>query len=141
MLERNKLNDDSIVEVSVGVVCSCMPACSVLFRHHLPLFIIIKSFLITKLRTLTAHFSTRSRSSGGSSSWHFFSLGGSRKSVKGQHSEPEMGQRETAGVRKLPEVSKGIHKMWTARSLLLGTRKDLTVDEAEDSIYFVRDHS
>lgn len=141
-MEGNGLNDGSIVEVSVGVICSCMPACSVLFRHHLPLFVAFKSYLASKVRIFTARFSTGGTSSGGSSRLHFFSLGSSKKSANGQHSEPKIGYGEKAGMRKLPEISKGVHKMWTARSLILGSRKDMTVDEvdqAEDGIYFARD--
>lgn len=138
----NKLNDGSIVEVSVGVVCSCVPSCSVLLRHHLPLFVTIKSYMVSIVRIFTAQFSTGGRSSGGSSGWHFFSVGGSKKSADGQHHELEMGSGEKSGMRKLPEMPKGIHKMLTARSFILGSRKDkTTVDEAEDSMYFARRYS
>lgn len=123
------------MEVSVGVVCSCVPSCSVLFRHHLPLFVKIKSYMVSIVRIFTTRFSTGGRSSGGSSGWHFFSLGGSKKSTNVNLPKPEMGYGET-GMRKLPELPKGIHKMWTARSLILGSKKDMTVDEAEDSVYF-----
>lgn len=132
-LEGKRLKDGSIVEVSVGVVCSCMPTCSILFRHHLPLFIRFKSYLVSKVRIFTAQFATGSRGSGGSSSWRFFSLGGSKKSIDGQQPDPEKGQGGRVGMRKLPVLPKGIHKMWTARSFILGSKKDMTVDYTENS--------
>ena len=111
-----------------------MPACSVLFRHHLPLFVAFKSYLAFKVRILTARFSTRGSSSGGLSNWRFFSLGGSKRCAHSQHLSSERSHGEPVGMRKLPEVSKGIHKMWTARSFILGSRKDMAMDDAEDGI-------
>lgn len=129
------------MEITVGTVCSCMPACSVLFRHHLPLFVAFKSYLVSRVRIFSSRFSIRGRSSGDSSSRHFFSLGGSKKSASDRHIQPEMSDKEAAGLKKLPVVSTGMHMMWTARSFIMGSRKDRTVDEAEDSVYFARDSS
>ncbi|KAL8955204.1 MAG: hypothetical protein Q9193_006854 [Seirophora villosa] len=42
----------SVVELTVGIMCGCMPAFAAFFRHHLPLLRSIGSFFISKAKSL-----------------------------------------------------------------------------------------
>ncbi|KAL9049292.1 MAG: hypothetical protein Q9206_005599 [Seirophora lacunosa] len=42
-----------VVELTVGIMCGCMPAFAAFFRHHLPLLRSIGSFFVSKAKSLT----------------------------------------------------------------------------------------
>ncbi|KAI4104921.1 MAG: hypothetical protein LQ345_007255 [Seirophora villosa] len=48
---RTKLS--RVVELTVGIMCGCMPAFAAFFRHHLPLLRSIGSFFMSKAKSLT----------------------------------------------------------------------------------------
>lgn len=132
----------SILEITIGIDCSCVPACFVLVRHYTPLYTSLKSCLTTRVRILTARFTSSGTGSSGSRTRALFRLGGgSKSSANGQEPKFDLDHREAVTPRKLPEITKGMYQMRTARSFIWGGKKytTTTMDEEEGGIYFAWD--
>ncbi|MCJ1342805.1 hypothetical protein MMC31_000994 [Peltigera leucophlebia] len=116
----------ALVEMCVGVICSCMPAFSSMFRHHLHSFEKIKSSLSSHYRSFRHKFSSRSGPESAPSRSEsadgylmpYSSLEGSEKSKKQSKSLPalhsRLGQLDTLrtyirGGQKSETPEEGIH--------------------------------
>ena len=109
-----------------------MPACAVVARRHLPLFTAFGLQVNSLLRSLGARLSPNGRSS------YFRLFGRSGAGTSSNHQSPgsdSMGE-EAMILEGLPEVTKGVHQMRTARAFILGSKNQTvtTMDEDEATL-------
>lgn len=114
----------------VGVICSCMPAFSCMFRHHLP-----------SLETLKSHLSSRYRSfrhllSGHSGNESVQSDSDSGDGRLMPYSSLERGQKSTKQSKSLPALHSRLGQLDTLRTYIRGGHKSETLEEG---IHVTRD--
>jgi hypothetical protein len=122
----------TILEHTIGVDCSCMPACSVAIRRELPMLTKLKSKLTSRLRSWGASL-TFSKSS---QSRRFFSL--SERNGSGNKQDPKFDANSGNGIflGTLPKLPKRMHQMRTAREIFWERKNctDTGADEAGNDI-------
>lgn len=114
----------------VGVICSCMPAFSAMFRHHLHPFERLKSSLSSRFRSLRHLFSSRSGSKSSPS------ISESADGYLMPSSGLESSEKSKKQSKFLPALHSRLGEMDTLRTYIRGGHKSET---SEEGIHVTRD--
>ncbi len=114
-----------------------MPACAVVARRHLPLFTAFGLQVNSLLRSLGARLSPNGRLS----YFRFFGRSGAGTSSNYRTPGSDSKGEEAMILEDLPEVTKGVHQMRTARAFILGSKNQTVTTMDEDEATLVNRHS
>ncbi|KAL8711936.1 MAG: hypothetical protein Q9220_003632 [cf. Caloplaca sp. 1 TL-2023] len=121
-----------VLELSVGVNCSCMPLCVGGIRRHLPFF----NSIITRMTSFFHDLGSRLSPRGGTGYLHLFGYSKSGQSSKSRSSKQDADSDDTVGLKSLPKVSEGFHEMRTARAFIARGEpySEYTIDDEEKTL-------
>ncbi|MCJ1427686.1 hypothetical protein MMC29_005591 [Sticta canariensis] len=113
----------ALVEICVGVICSCMPAFSCVFRHHLPALEILRSHLSSRYRSfrhlLSGHSGPESVPSDSESGHGCLTPDSSLESL----------QKSKKQGKYLPSLHSRLGQLDTLRTYIRGGHKSETTEE------------
>lgn len=135
MFEVSSLTLHSIVEHTIGVICSCMPACHLAMRRSFPLLIKYNINRITQLRKLGARivFNARSRAR------FLFGPSGIELSSSNNQDVRNKSNSQKEILGNLPEVPQNAYRMTTARAFIWGSKghDSIPMDETRNETSFL----
>ena len=125
----------SIVEYTIGIACSCVPACFIALRRSFPLLNKLQISLLSRWRSLTTRlvFSTKSRAR------RLFGSGVAEMSSRNdRNTKIDSAGQEVIVLGNLPEVPQHTYQMLTARAFIWGSKSQgsISVDEERSGTSF-----